>query len=51
MIEQQGLLRPGIARSFSGEEGSELITREDRMSVEKMFEFHRISFDIYQRNT
>jgi hypothetical protein len=51
MIEQEGLLRPHITRAFGGKEGGKLITRKYRMSVEKMFEFHRIAIDVYQRNT
>jgi len=49
VIEQEGLLRPGIARAFSGEEGGKFITLKDRVFVEKMFEFHRIVLDVYQR--
>jgi len=44
VIEQEGLLRPHVTRTFGGKEGSKLTTSKDRMSVEKMFEFHLIAF-------
>jgi hypothetical protein len=41
VIEQQGILRPHIARTFGGEEGGKLIPCKNRMLVEEMFESQR----------